>query len=278
MKYKDSVKILSENDYYNFVFNEYEPSIYESNELTDDRFREGTYYSHVCRTRCFYVYREIVNRLSVDSKILDIGLFPGTMIRQLKTLLGDGIHCHGIGQKVDSEFEASMEQYIESCVNIELDPFYSRRDDQIQIPFDANTFSAVVATEILEHLISPLELISEGARVLQAGGLFLITTPNVSHIGAVLKMLLGRSNYERVDRSPMYLQDDTWRGHIRFYDKRELATLFHRSGLELVYHSYYREKGWTAAKWPLRKRVIVGVIDRLAPIYREGHFAVFQKQ
>jgi hypothetical protein len=76
----------------------------------------------------------------------------------------------------------------------------------------------------------------------------------------------------------MYLQDDTWRGHIRFYDKRELATLFHRSGLELVYHSYYREKGWTAAKWPLRKRVIVGVIDRLAPIYREGHFAVFQKQ
>ena len=278
MKYKDSVNVLSENDFYNFVFNQYEPSIYESNELNDARFFEGTYYSHVCRTRCFFVYREIINRLSVDSEILDIGLFPGTIIRQLKILLNSKIHCYGIGQKVDEKFEKFMQPYIEKCVNIDFDPFYSKQNNQIQTPFAEGTFDAVIATEILEHLISPLELISEGARMLKTGGLFIITTPNVSHIGAVLKLLIGRSNYERLDRSPMYLQNDPWRGHIRFYDKNELKTLFKRSGLNLIYHSYYQELGWTHAKWPLFKRVILNIIDKCAPIYRENHFAIFQKQ
>lgn len=276
MKYNDNMNVLSENEYYNFVLNQYEPSIYENDELTDDRFVEGTYYSHVCRTRCFYVYREIVNRLSVGSRILDVGLFPGTIVRQLKMFLEGKILCYGVGQIVDEEFEKFMQPYIEKCVNIDLDPFYSKPCDQI--PFEEGAFDAVIATEILEHLISPLEMISEGARILKTGGLFIITTPNVTHIGAVLKLLIGRSNYERLDRSPMYLQDYPMRAHVRFYDKNELRTLFERSGLKLIHHRYYGEKGWGHAKWPLLKRIIINTIDKCAPIYREGHFAVFQKQ
>jgi len=278
VRYKDCVNVLSEKDYYNFVINQYEPSIYESDELSDDRFYEGTYYSHVCCTRCFLVYREIVNRLSINSRIIDIGFFPGTILRQLKMLFNSKISCYGIGQKVDENFKKFMEPYIEQCVNIELDPFYSKQNSQIQVSIDDGAFDAVIATEILEHLISPLEMISEGARMLKRGGLFIITTPNVSHIGAVLKLLIGRSNYERLDRSPMYLQNDQWRGHIRFYDKNELTTLFRRSGLKLINHMYYREKGWSYAKWPLLKRIIINIIDKCAPIYREGHFAVYQKR
>ena len=135
----------------------------------------------------------------------------------------------------------------------------------------------MIATEIMEHLISPLEMIAESSRILKRGGLFIVTTPNVSHIGAVFKLLLGRSNYERLDRSPMYLQHDPWRGHIRFYDKGELKVLCQRSGLALACHRYYRELGWTQAKWPLLKRAIISVVDRCAPIYRESHFAVFKK-
>ena len=79
MKYKDTIKSLSENAFYDFVFNHYEPSIYEEDELEDERFYKGTYYSHVCRTRCFLVYKEISNRLSVGSRIVDFGFFPGTI-------------------------------------------------------------------------------------------------------------------------------------------------------------------------------------------------------
>lgn len=277
MRYRECINTLSEKEFYEFVFNEYEPSPYEQDELNDERFYDGTYYSHVCRTRSFLVYREIVNRLSINSKVIDIGMFPGTIIRQLKTLLKNNISCYGIGQKIDKEFKEFILPYLEECANVEMDPFYLKTSRQIQIPFAGKTFDAVIATEILEHLISPLELISEGARMLKNGGLFIISTPNVSHIGFVLKLALGRSNYERLDRSPMYLQNDPWRGHIRLYDKKELTTLFGRNNLKLVYHKYYRELGWTHAKWPLLKRIIITMADTFAPIYREGHFAVFQK-
>ena len=106
-------------------FRRYEPSQYESNELEDDRFVEGTYYPHLCKTRCFLVYREIAERLPDGGKICDLGFFPGTLLRQLKLLLNDRIQAYGVGLKVDQPFESFMRSYIEGCANIELDPFYS---------------------------------------------------------------------------------------------------------------------------------------------------------
>jgi SAM-dependent methyltransferase len=273
-----SGEILNEKDFYNFVFEKYEPSVYESNELKDPRFKTKTYYSYICRTRCFLVYKEIVSRLSTGSKVIDLGFFPGTLIRQLKILLQNNILCYGVDLNVDKKFESFMRAYVEKSDDIELDPFYKNTNNEIKIPYDDRFFDAVVATEIFEHLISPLEMISEGARILKKNGLFIITTPNVSHIGAVLKLIGGKSNYERLDRSPMYLQQDSWRGHIRYYDKRELKTLFNRVGLTMISHKYYRELGWTHAKWPLIKKMIIMIVDKIAPIYREGHFAVFQKK
>jgi hypothetical protein len=74
----------------------------------------------------------------------------------------------------------------------------------------------------------------------------------------------------------MYLQNDPWRGHIRFYDKKELITLFNEQKCKLVRHSYYREDNWNRWNIPIYKKIIRG-IAHLIPIYREGHFAVFQK-
>jgi SAM-dependent methyltransferase len=193
-------------------------------------------------------------------------------------LLGDKVSLYGVGQKVDEKFESYMAPYIKECVNTELDPFYNKSNEKIHIPYDDGKFNAVIATEILEHLISPLELIAEASRILAPGGIFIMTTPNISHIGAVCKLLLGRSNHERLDRSPMYLQNNLWRGHIRFYDKKELNTLFERNGLTMIHHKYYIDKGWSHAKWPMLKRLIISLMDKIAPIYRDGHFAVFKKQ
>lgn len=278
MTYARLARTLTQKEYDEFICRDYKPSVYESGELRDGRFAEGTYYHFLCRTRCYMVYREIVSRLSPGSRVVDIGVFPGTIIRQLKTLLKDGIFCCGVGQKVDPGFEEFMRPYVERCVNAELDPFYAAPGQEIRVPFADGTFDAVIATEILEHLISPLELISEGARLLREGGLFIITTPNVSHIGALLKLMLGRSNYERIERSPMCMRGDSWRGHVRFYDKAELEELFGRSGLRLILHRYYTEAGWRRTRQPPLKRLLTGLAVALPPAYRGDHFAVFEKR
>ena len=175
-------RILTKKAFYHFVSNEYQPSPYESNELNDPRFHEGTYFSHVCKTRCYLVYRELARRISQRSKIIDLGFFPGTLIRQLKYFLNDKIACYGIGLNVDKAFENFMRPYLEECVNVELDPFYLRADETISIPFKDDMFDAVIATELLEHIISPLEMIAEGSRILRKGGIFILSTPNVSHV------------------------------------------------------------------------------------------------
>ena len=273
-----AAKIIREKDFYEFVLEQYEQSVYECNELSDNRFKKNTYYSYICRTRCFLVYKEITNRLSPGNKIIDLGFYPGTLIRELKALLKKNILCYGAGLNIDRKFESFMRPYVEECVDIELDPFYMKSNSKIKIPYDDEFFDAVIATEILEHLISPLEMITEGARILKKDGLFIMTTPNVTHFGAVIKMIMGKSNYERLDRSPMYLQDDLWRGHIRFYDKKELETLFSRNGLKLVHHEYYTEEGWRYSKRPLFKKILITLADWFVPIYREGHFTVFEKK
>ena len=131
MTNKSVKKILNEKDFYNFVFNQYKPSIYESNELKDARFKKNTYYSHICRTRCFLVYKEIVKRLSSGSKIIDLGFYPGTLIRELKELLQKDILCYGAGQKVDKDFKAMIRPYVQECIEIEMDPFYEESNRKI---------------------------------------------------------------------------------------------------------------------------------------------------
>lgn len=270
--------MMAENEFYDFVFNRYRPSKYERNELTDKRFKEGTYYSHICKTRAYLVYREVARYINGACRIVDFGFYPGTILRQLKIIFGSKVRCHGVGLNVDDAFRNFMSPFLEECFDFEFDPFYSGRSQPAHLPMASESIDVVIATEVLEHLISPLEMISEGSRLLSKGGIFIVTTPNVSHIGAVLKLIAGKSNYERIDRSPMYMKTSQWRGHIRFYDKAELSTLFRRFGLALTRHRYYREKGWDHAKWPFFKRMIVHFVDIFFPIYREGHFAVYQKK
>lgn len=50
--------------------------------------------------------------------------------------------------------------------------------DVSALPFAENTFRAVIAGELLEHLDSPENVLAEFSRVLQPGGRLLITTPS----------------------------------------------------------------------------------------------------
>lgn len=175
-----TLPLLSVKEFYDFVLNRYPPSPYESNELKDGRFLPGTYYSHLCRTRCCLVYQALVRNLVANCRVVDLGAFPGTLIRELKMLLEERIHCYAVGLKMDDDFRAFIAPYVECSVNADFDPFYSKSQEPVRLPFEKESFDAVVATEILEHLVSPLEMIAEGARILRRGGLFIVTTPNVS--------------------------------------------------------------------------------------------------
>ena len=62
----------------------------------------------------------------------------------------------------------------------------------------------------------------------------LVTTPNVTRIGNIFKLLVGRSNSDRLIPLDYENDEDEWRPHFREYNLAELCDFFRRTGLEVV--------------------------------------------
>lgn len=92
---------------------------------------------------------------------------------------------------------------ITSGLNFETDP----------LPFEENTFDAVTAVSLIEHLRSPTVMLSETFRVLKPGGAFIAVTPN------------WRFSYR------FFYDDPT---HVHPYSDRSMDFLLKSSGFERV--------------------------------------------
>ena len=273
----------SEGEYFDFVRHRYAANAFESED--DARFVPGSHNAWVNGQR-FHRMLQCLSRhlgqLSDPSPLaVDIGFYPGTWISLARHFWPD-IRWHGVGLCISEAFLRWSEAHDIAVSEADMDPFYAPDRQASRLPFADASVELIVASEIFEHLISPLVFLEEAGRVLKPGGLMLITTPNVSNAGAVLMLLRGDSNHERLLRSPMFLIDDEWRGHIRFYSKAEMRWLGERYGFEMIDHRYYhddyplhvlRHAGGSAVAARLIRR-IVGVV----PWFRGGQVMMFRRQ
>jgi len=72
------------------------------------------------------------------------------------------------------------------------------KDYPTRIPLNNDSVEFVFALEVVEHLVSPSHLFAEAFRICAPGGYLLVTTPNVTRIGNVFKLLIGHSNFDRL--------------------------------------------------------------------------------
>lgn len=275
--------LSSERAYFHFVKCQYEPNVFECIE-EDTRFVPESHNAWVNGQR-FRRMLQMLNRHYAQTgepkRAVDIGIYPGTWIQLARNFWSD-ITWQGVGLCMSSEFQAWAEKEKLDLFEVDMDPFYAKEDIPSQLPFENHSLDLVVASEIFEHLISPLLFLEETSRVLNPGGLMMLTTPNVSHIGAIVRLLKGGSNYERLERSPMFLVKDEWRGHIRFYSKKEMIWLADRYDFDLIDHHYYHDD------YPmdvLRRRGLKPLTMRgirrlfgIIPWYRGGHIMMLRKR
>ena len=144
------------------------------------------------------------------SPILDVGASSGQLGRLLD---GSNLTVDGIEPDRGSAGEA--------------EPFYRAIQvasvEAAELP--NGTYEVVVCADVLEHIVSPDEVLTRLMVASTDDARFIISLPNVAHIAARLLLLAGR--FPRHDRG---IFDRT---HLHFYTRSTAVELVRSAGLEV---------------------------------------------
>lgn len=246
----------------------YQPSLYEAFRQGDARFTIPMHHAMKCRDRLHVALKSGLCRLPSEKQtIVDLGPFPGSLLRLLRRLnYTHSARLFGAGLMVSDEFVHFMHRDVQADIQaVNLDPaggqFQSKGYSE-KVPLPDNSVQLVFALEIIEHLTSPFHLLSEAYRILGSGCHVVLTTPNVTRIGNVFKLLIGRTPNDRLAPPGYDNPDDEWRPHAREYAMHELAEMLRQTGFDIAESRFFlgedtqqcrqsvRQHGINWMKWP----------------------------
>ena len=94
--------------------------------------------------------------------------------------------------------------------------------EELDLPWPAASFDALIMSEVLEHLRDPWSVLRRLRGLLRPGAHVFASTPNVAHREVIA--MLARGRWELADSGPMD------RTHLRWFTPSSLAAAFHESG------------------------------------------------
>jgi 2-polyprenyl-3-methyl-5-hydroxy-6-metoxy-1,4-benzoquinol methylase len=147
-------------------------------------------------------------------RILDLGCGAGANGRLLKQAGARAV----IGVERDADAcaaaRASLDEVVHSDL-VDFDPAVLGRE----------AFDAVLASDVLEHLVDPEAVLTRVVGHLPPGGLVVASIPNVAHVWVFANLLM-----KRWPRKDSGVFDRT---HLRFFARRDMVRLFEDAGLEV---------------------------------------------
>ena len=250
------------------VMRAFRPSRYEVFGSDDPRFTTPMHHALKCRDRLYVALRSGLRWLPQGPQaIVDFGPYPGSLLRLLRLIEPTrSARLVGAGLMASQEFVALMKQDVDvDILTVNLDPAakqFELKGYPTAVPLAEGAARLVFALEIIEHLTSPFHLLAEAYRILQPGGCIVITTPNVTRIGNVMKLLVGRTLNDRLAPPGYDNPDDEWRPHAREYAMHELSDMLRSSGFEMAESRHFlgedtqdcrktsQQEAINWAKWP----------------------------
>ena len=267
------------------VVRDYRPLPFETFASDDPRFREPLH--HVLRNRdrlCAAVVGAGRYLPPGPLTVADLGTYPGSLLRLLRRLLsGRACRLIGVGLMISDHFRRAMAEDCDAeILTVNLDPGNHHLRDKgypTRIPLGDGSVDFVFALEVIEHLVSPSHLLAEAVRILRPGGHILATTPNVARIGNVFKLVIGRSNFDRLVPLDYDNPDDEWRPHFREYTLAELCGLLRHAGFSVAAARHFMgEDTRYLVKTPRRRLVELAKLPfSIVPHFRASLFAVGRK-
>jgi SAM-dependent methyltransferase len=139
------------------------------------------------------------------------------------------------------EWNGEKQEFPVSNGDLELDP----------LAFPSQSMDLVVCGEVIEHMSrDPMYLLAEVNRVLKPGGLLVLTTPNVTSLWSLERLLKGHWPY----LYPVYNRFGSTDRHNVEYSPRELRTLLEAAGFSVRLETHN--------DWTTPTPFVAGVVSR----------------
>ncbi|MCB0163629.1 MAG: class I SAM-dependent methyltransferase [Anaerolineae bacterium] len=140
--------------------------------------------------------------------VLEVGCGRGLTGRVIQSQLG----CRVTGVELNPVVAQEAKQHLWQVIVGDIQT----------VSLEQNTYDAVVATELFEHLVEPELFLDNMKRVLKPGGRIILSVPNVGHYAVVKDLIAGRWDYV-----PIGLLCYT---HVRFFTRATLEDWLVRTG------------------------------------------------
>jgi SAM-dependent methyltransferase len=171
-----------------------------------------------------------------NRRALEIGCATGALLEYLR---GRGWQTKGVEiSKPEAEYAVRERGLDVSTLTLEDNRFAS------------NHFAIVTASHLIEHLNDPAAFVGEVYRVLAPGGVFLVTTPNITGLQAKV--------YRHLWRSAIF-------DHLYLFSKKTLRKLLEKYGFEIE-----KTVTWGGIARGFAPKPIKLVLDRAAKIFGFG--------
>lgn len=223
-----------------------------------DTYLDGVFTGSVDR------FVEICLRLDGARRVLDVGTGHGLLVTLLRAL-GHECCAVDIAPAVPLEFFRKQGIEFKSC-NAEVDP----------LPYERNSFDAVVCCQVLEHFThSHLPAVREMHRVLKPGGIIEMDVPNVACFRNVSRLLRGKNITWDYETSYLQAEPILHGGrsfypdrHNREFTRQELETLLHTAGFSKVQVLFLKDRNYRMG-WA-RLRSVGSALRDVVPRFRKS--------
>ena len=182
--------------------------------------------------------------LQEDSLILDLPCGRGFYLNMLRHVCD----CRLVGVDLDWSVLQQAQRTVARLPRLQLS-----RADAMTLPWAANTFDAIILTELLEHVADDVAVLRECLRVLQPGGVIAITVPHANYpfawdpINKSLEKLFGT----KIRRGPLA---GIWANHLRLYTPAQLRECVLQAGFQIE-----AERGFTHHAFPFSHNLVYGL-------------------
>ena len=159
-----------------------------------------------------------------DRRVLDVGTGPGTVVGELSS-----IGYTAIG------FDISQRAIELASARYPTSTFFQHAVEDLPWPVEASSQDAVVAFEVIEHLLRPRSLLDGARESLRVGGHLALTTPYHGLLKNIVVSLVAFDRHFAPEGD-----------HIRFFSDRALRRLLSSAGFEV---ERVRHFGRVAGLW-----------------------------